>query len=278
MRAAYPRVAAPRRGCVCTRLVTMLQGLKERLPPGAYAPLSRSYIALRQLYLRSEGRLLYAGDTVACPCCGSTYRRFRTLGLDNRMCWSCGSLERDRLLWLLLDRRPQMLRPGMRILHVAPERALQPRLRSLPGVEYVAGDLDARYAEQRIDVTSLDFPDDSFDAIVCNHVLEHVPDDRRAMRELRRVLRPGGWSVLLVPPLDRPVTDEDSTLADRAERVRRFGQHDHVRRYGWDYVDRLGAAGFRVTEEKLDSEIDEEAAQRYRLHHPQLKDHLFVCR
>ena len=256
----------------------MLQGLKERLPAAVRAPLSRAYFVARRAVLQGAGRSLYRGDRVSCPCCGSSYRKFRALKFDNRMCWSCGSLERDRLLWLLFDLRPQMLRPDMRMLHIAPEHALRPRLRSLPGVRYVEGDLDARYAHQRIDVTRLDFPDDSFDAILCNHVLEHVPDDRRAMRELRRVLRPGGWAILLVPALAEGATDEDPTLADRAERVRRFGQHDHVRRYGSDYVDRLEEAGFAVTEEELEGEIDDAAARRYRLYHPQVADQLFVCR
>jgi SAM-dependent methyltransferase len=256
----------------------MLEGLKERLPPAARGPLARTFLAARQALLRSAGRFLYRGDSAACPCCGSSYRKFRALKFDDRMCWSCGSLERDRLLWLLFDRRPQMLRPGMDILHVAPEHALRPRLRSLPEVRYVDGDLDALYAGHRIDVTALDFPADSFDALLCNHVLEHVPDDRLAMRELRRVLRPGGWAILLVPALGPKPTDEDPTLIDRAERVRRFGQHDHVRRYGWDYVDRLEAAGFSVTEETLEGEIDDETTRRHRLYHPQVTDQLFVCR
>jgi SAM-dependent methyltransferase len=261
-----------------SRLATILERLKAKLPARVRAPLARIYIGARQLCLRRTGNLIYRGDTVACPCCGSTYRKFHALGLENRMCWSCGSLERDRLLWLLFDRRPQMLAPGMRILHVAPERALQPRLDSLPGVEYVAGDLDARYAHDRIDVTALGFSDDSFDAILCNHVLEHVPDDERAIRELRRVLRPGGWAILLVPLVDRATTDEDPGVTDRAERVRRFGQHDHVRQYGWDYLDRLEKAGFDVSDERLDREIDDRTAERYRLRHPQRIEHLFVCR
>jgi SAM-dependent methyltransferase len=256
----------------------MLEALKERLPPPVRAPLARTYIAGRQRYRHVKARALYAGDDVECPCCGSTFRRFGPLVFDDRMCWTCGSLERDRLLWLLLDRRPEMLAPGLRILHVAPERALGARLRALPGVRYVAGDLDARYAEHRIDVTALGFPDDSFDAVLCNHVLEHVPDDRRAMRELRRVLAPGGWAILLVPLARRPTTDEDATVTDRHDRTVRFGQHDHVRQYGWDYVDRLREAGFEVTEERLEPDLGEALVQRHSLRHPARIDPLFVGR
>jgi SAM-dependent methyltransferase len=256
----------------------MLEALKQRLPASVSALLARGYIAGRQQFLRAAGRLLYSGDGVECPCCGSRYRRFAPLSVPDRRCWSCGSLERDRLLWLLLDRRPEMLKPGMRILHVAPERALRPRLSALPDVRYICGDLDARYAGHRVDVTVLDFPDGSFDAILCNHVLEHVPDDRRAMRELRRVLAAGGWAILLVPLVERACTDEDPELADRAERIRRFGQHDHVRQYGRDYVDRLQEAGFVVSEERLEHELDDAAAQRYRLRNPVRMEPLYVCR
>jgi SAM-dependent methyltransferase len=255
----------------------MLEDLKERVPVGVRSPVSRLYIAGRQLVRQGRARALYAGDDVRCPCCGSAFREFAPLGRPNRLCWTCGSLERDRLLWLLFDRRAELLRPGMRILHVAPERALRGRLRAVAGAAYVGGDLDARYAEHRLDVTALEFPDESFDAVLCNHVLEHVPDDRRALRELHRVLRTGGWATLLVPLADRARTDEDPAVADRGERVRRFGQHDHVRLYGRDYIDRVEEAGLRVDREELDRRVDDEADRRFRLRDP-LTDRLVLCR
>ena len=140
-----------------------------------------------------------------------------------------------------------MLKPGMAILHVAPDRVLAQRLAAVPGVYYAGGDLTAEFGPLRIDVTDLEFEDGSFDAVVCNHVLEHVPDDRGAMRELRRVLRPGGWALLQVP-LDpnKAGTVEDPSVSDPQEMLRRFGQEDHVRIYGLDYADRLREAGFSV--------------------------------
>jgi ubiquinone/menaquinone biosynthesis C-methylase UbiE len=129
-----------------------------------------------------------------------------------------------------------------------------------------------------VDVTDIDFPDASFDAIFCNHVLEHVPDDRLALREIRRVLRPGGWASLLVPDVDRPVTDEDPTVTDPHERLRRFGQRDHVRRYGYDYVDRLREAGFVPEVVKMDDVLPDDQLERMRLVKFGNVEPLFICR
>ncbi len=146
-------------------------------------------------------------------------------------------------------------RPGHRVLHVAPDRSLRDRLRTSPGVTYVGGDRKEpgyTYPPGTIDldVAALPFPDDDFDLVICSHVLEHVQDDRRAMRELHRVLRPGGLAILLVPMSQRADTDEDPTITDPEERARRFGQRDHVRLYGRDYPDRLREAGFTVAVER----------------------------
>jgi SAM-dependent methyltransferase len=185
------------------------------------------------------------GNTVECPCCGSRFETFKFDRAPNRVCWTCGSYERERAIWLLWDREPSMLRPGMSLLHIAPEPTLVRRLSSIPNVTYIGGDIDGRFARRRLDVTDLsEFADGHFDAVICNHVLEHVPDDRKAMHELRRVLRPGGWALLLTPLTDGE-TDEDLTITDPAVRAERFRQHDHVRLYGRDdYLHRLRSAGF----------------------------------
>lgn len=201
---------------------------------------------------------------MACPCCGSAYSEFAPYNGPDRVCWWCGSLERDRLLCLFFSNRPDLLRPGMDVLHVAPERALRPRLERAAG-KYVAGDIDRAFGAERVDVTQLDFPDASFDAVVCNHVLEHVMDDRAAMRELRRVLRPSGWAILLVPDLTSATTTEDPTMEDPAERERLFGQRDHVRSYGWDYLNRLSEAGFTPEVINMESEITVQAIDHCRL-------------
>ncbi len=213
-------------------------------------------------------RRAFAGDRVACPCCDSQFRRFRSFNGPDRVCWVCGAMERHRVAWLYLDQNPQLLRPGMRIVHVAPERVLRNRFRELPGVEYHAGDLTAEFGPERIDVTALPYETASIDAVICNHVLEHVPDDRKAMNEIRRVLKPDGWALLQVPGLELEEleqTDEDPTVTDPAERLVRFGQDDHVRRYGRDYADRLAAAGLPAQLVYLDRTMPAAEVERYRL-------------
>jgi SAM-dependent methyltransferase len=209
---------------------------------------------------------LHAGRRVSCPCCGRRWRRFARVHSEaDRACWNCGSLERDRLLWLFLDRHGDVVRPGMDVLHVAPERALQRRLRQLPEARYLSGDLASPLADVRLDVTELQFSDESFDLVVCNHVLEHVPDDRRAMRELHRVLRPGGVAILLVPDVRSDETFEDPSVTDPDERQRLFGQDDHVRVYGWDYLDRLRDAGFEMEVVRMAESLEPEEIEHHRL-------------
>jgi SAM-dependent methyltransferase len=184
-----------------------------------------------------------------CPVCERWSRRFHSYGYVKRKdaaCPRCGSLERHRLVWLhfaratnLFDGQPK------RVLHIAPEGSLEARLRKVLGDGYLSADLEPG-AMVQMDICDIRYPDASFDAVFCSHVLEHVPDDRRAMRELRRVLRPSGFGVLQVPiSVERTV--EDPSISDPAERMRLFGHPDHVRRYGHDYVDRLREAGFRVS-------------------------------
>jgi SAM-dependent methyltransferase len=213
-------------------------------------------------------RVVYAGRRVNCPCCDSSYRAFAAMwGRPNRLCWNCGALERHREIALLLRRRPHLLRPGLRILHIAPEPALRRLLLESEPVEYVTADLDAPGVDLNFDLTAAPLDDDSFDVILCNHVLEHIPDDRAALSELKRMLAPGGWSLVLTP-IHRDLTVEDPTLADPQERLRRFGQVDHVRRYGWDYLDRLAAAGFAVEVVRLDEELPPGAIDHHQLRNP----------
>ena len=131
------------------------------------------------------------------------------------------------------------------MLHVAPETMFRKILKKNVGAGYLTADLNGKGVDIAMDITDIQYPDNTFDIIYCSHVLEHVPDDRRAMREFRRVLKPDGWAVILVP-ITADKTHEDPSLTDSAERLRRFGQEDHVREYGPDYVDRLREAGFRV--------------------------------
>ncbi len=189
-------------------------------------------------------RIRLRGDSVGCPICGGRFRRllagFRD-GRPNAHCPRCGSSERHRLLWLYMQREG-LLGGSIRLLHVAPEAFFAREFALRPNIDCVSGDLDG-HGQMRLDVTALPFPDRSFDAVICSHVLEHVPDDRAALRELRRVMR--GWGILQVP-IAGETTIEDPTVTTPAGRLAAFGQEDHVRIYGWDYVDRLSTAGFDV--------------------------------
>jgi SAM-dependent methyltransferase len=201
----------------------------------------------RRLFFRARS-LFYRGDAVYCPCCGGRFARFAAAGAPPRpaACPRCNSLERHRLLSLYLQSR-NLFRERLRVLHVAPEDCLQPLLERAPNLTYVSMDRSAGSAMVATDLTRLAFRDDAFDVILCSHVLEHIPDDGRAMRELYRVLRPGGWAILQVPEdASRERTYEDWSVTDPAERERVFGQWDHVRLYGRDYPERLREAGFAV--------------------------------
>lgn len=184
---------------------------------------------------------------VTCPCCGRSFRRFEPFhGRPNALCPGCGSLERHRVLYLLLRDELRLFDRSVRLLHLAPERALQAHL-AAADLEYVSADLDSPLAEVSADVTDLPFEDASFDVVLCSHVLEHVPDDRRALAELYRVLALGGLAVIAVP-ITAERTFEDATIVEPSDRLRAFGQEDHVRRCGPDYRDRVTAAGFVVDE------------------------------
>lgn len=212
-----------------------------------------------------------------CPLC-SQDTEFLPFGLAHRpraMCGRCGSLERHRMLGLHLDRSDLPRPGGARVLHVAPEEPLTRRLSADPAVEYLSIDLSSPQAMRHMDLTALDLDDDSFDLIVCAHVLEHIPDDGAAMGELHRVLAPGGTLIAQVPFNAHGPTDEDLTVTDPAERERRWGQHDHVRTYGVDFVDRLRQAGFEVEAVTIEELVDDGQRQRMAINPGEV---LHVCR
>jgi SAM-dependent methyltransferase len=134
-------------------------------------------------------------------------------------------------------------------LHVSPETIVM-RFLEKHAASYLSIDLDPVHVMQREDLTGLSFADASFDFIFCAHVLEHIPDDHRAMRELHRVLKPGGMAILQVPLTQHAFTYEDPSITDPAARRKAFAQEDHVRKYGQDYRSRLAEAGFTVRVER----------------------------
>lgn len=193
-------------------------------------------------------RLVYYGRKHYCPICGSRLRAFMRFGhLAAEWCPVCASMRRHRFLWAFLQTRTNLFDGARkRLLHVAPEVALRPHLQRIENLQYVTTDLHDPSVTVRTDITQSCLSADAFDGIVCSHVLEHVADDRAAMREFARILRRDGWLMIMVPYRADAATDEDPEITDAAERERRFGQHDHVRLYGADLVDRLTAAGLSV--------------------------------
>lgn len=220
----------------------------------------------------------HRGDAVACPLCGNAFDRFKEdWNRPAALCWRCGAQERHRAQWLLFERRPELLRDAGSLLHFSPEWCLRRRLSALPGLRYVTTDLDPRQeADLRLDITALELPDGAFDALICSHVLEHVSDDGAAMRELRRVTAPGGFTLVMVPlALDRTSTYEDASITAPADRERAFLQHDHVRLYAPDIADRLRGAGFDVEVVDMHADLGPDGAARHGL---LPSDLMFVCR
>jgi GT2 family glycosyltransferase len=230
---------------------------------------------------------LHRGDRHECPCCGGHFRKYMTYRgestkLADAWCPGCGSLQRHRALWLFIRERTDLLRRPVRVLHFAPEWALYRQLSRAPGVEYHTGDLwPSTIAHETLDITAIPYEDQAFDYIMVSHVLEHVEDDRLAMAELLRVLRPGG-AVLLQHPIehDREVTLEDPAVTTPEARLERFGQTDHVRVYGRDFPQRLEQAGLAVEVVAYADEVPAADADRYGLIDPgatRAQD-IYVCR
>lgn len=231
---------------------------------GAMAPpLRRTRNALRRPLLR--------GDNVWCPICERGAKRFLDAGRPVRAqarCPWCGSMERHRILWRYLAAEPPSA-----VLHVAPEAGIGSRLRDRCG-DYVSVDLK-RGVDVRADITlPLPFPDGRFDAVICSHVLEHIPDDTGAVRQLMRVLSDDGRLIVLVPVADADDTVEDP-IADPAEREAAYGQSDHVRMYGRDIVERLRSCGLDVDEFSW-RDVPPEDAARMRI--DENAGDVYVCR
>lgn len=212
----------------------------------------------------------YRGTKYTDPIDGRSFRKFLPYGYENPrenvLSPSTLSLERHRLLWLYLKNKTNFFTSPHKVLHFAPEQAFYNRFKALANLEYVTTDLNSPLADVKADICDLPFPDNSFDVILCNHVLEHIPDDLGAMKELYRILKPGGWGIFQIPQdLKRTVTFEDDTITDRKERAKIFGQYDHVRIYGRDYFDKLRKVGFTVMEEDYTKELTLEQLDENRL-------------
>lgn len=214
-------------------------------------------------------RIWYSGKSHECPICESQFRKFMPYGIETRsnvLCPKCLSLERHRLIWLYLKKETDFFTKQIKFLHVAPEQCFHTRFRNAENIEYVTADLESPLADLHFDLHKIPLEDDSFDFFMCNHVLEHVEDDYMVMKEIKRILKPGGVAILQVPQdYSLDVTYEDSTITDPLEREKHFLQKDHVRLYGLDYPNRLRSVGFEVEEISYPNQLGEELSELYRL-------------
>lgn len=232
--------------------------------------LPRPWLIRLSFAVRPVLALFLKGNRVTDPIDGKHFRSFLPYGYEKTregvLSPSTLSLERHRLLWLYLERETDFFTAPARLLHFAPEQAFYKRFRKLGNLEYTTTDLNSPLADVKADICHLPFEDNQFDIILCNHVLEHIPDHGRALYELYRVMKPGGWGVFQVPQdLKRETTFEDPSITDPDERRRLFGQYDHVRVYGQDYFDILRNAGFEVEAVDYTRTLGSEAVARYRL-------------
>lgn len=204
------------------------------------------------------------------PIDGRSFKSFLPYGYgaqrNNVLSPSTLSLERHRLLWLYLKNETDFFTATTKkkVLHFAPEQAFYKLFRNQKNIDYTTTDLFSPLADVKADICDLPFADNSYDIIFCNHVLEHIPDDIKAMQELYRVLKPGGMGIFQIPQdLSRAKTFSDDSITDQKERAKIFGQYDHVRIYGKDYFDTLRSIGFTVIEENYTIKIAKELTEKY---------------
>ncbi len=212
--------------------------------------------------------IFYAGNKVECPICNHRYRSFLPYGRinprPNALCPHCLSLERHRLIWLYLQKQTDFFQKKLSVLHIAPEPCFMHRFEKIHGDTYITADIESPLAKVKMDIHQIPFGDNHFDVVLCNHVLEHVDNDIKAMSEICRVLKPGGFAILQVPFFS-PIPDttfEDITITHPREREKAFGQDDHVRKFGKDYPQRIERAGLRAVADHFAQTMD---AHRYGL-------------
>jgi SAM-dependent methyltransferase len=218
------------------------------------------------------------GNDVTCPICEHSYKKFLPYGRlsprENALCPNCLSLERHRLIWLYLKQSTDFFKHKSHVLHIAPEACFIKRFERIHEDAYITGDLDSPLAKVKMDIHEMPFEENTFDVVICNHVLEHVHDDIKAISEIVRVLKPGGWSILQVP-FYAPVPDEtfaDISITDPRERERLFGQSDHVRKFGMDYGQRIEREGLSVTEHTFAFDLTDEQVTKFSI----IREKIFI--
>ena len=228
----------------------------------------RPLLISMSIWFRPLIKLYFKGNQFTDPIDGSSYRKFLSYGYqnlrENALCPGTLSLERHRLLWLYLTRKTNFLNQSLKVLHIAPEQVFYTKFKAIKDWEYTTTDLHSPLADIKADICALPFNNDQYDLIFCNHVLEHIEDDKKAMSELFRVLKKGGFGIFQIPQdLNLEKTFEDHSITDKKERAKIFGQYDHVRIYGRDYFDKLRSIGFKVVEEDYTAKLKPELVEKY---------------
>ncbi|WP_435414484.1 class I SAM-dependent methyltransferase [Polaribacter aestuariivivens] len=210
------------------------------------------------------------GNNFTDPIDGKSFRKFLPYGYgkqrENALSPSTLSLERHRLMWLFLKDETEFFTSSkkLKVLHIAPEQCFLDIFRKQKNLDYITSDLESPIADVKADICNLPFQENSFDVVFCNHVLEHIPNDTKAIQELYRVMKKGGFGIFQIPQdLSREKTFEDDSITDRKERTKIFGQYDHVRVYGRDYFDKLRSIGFKVDEIDYTKKIAPEKLERF---------------
>jgi SAM-dependent methyltransferase len=250
--------------------------------------LIKLYTKVRVTYTRFHNHQKYKGNKVICSICNSTFKEFIPAGLHlrpNARCPNCGSMERHRLIWKYISDKTTLLSADhtQKLLHFAPEKCLYEKFIECKHIDYTPCDLSPEKYNfrktvnvKKIDITSIGLHDNSVDVVLCNHVLEHIPNDAMAMNEVYRVMKQGGWGIFQVPiDYSRELTYEDFSITDPKDREAAFGQHDHVRWYGRDYTKKLMQAGFTVFEDEYVKKFSNEELFRYGLHGGEI---IYLCK
>ncbi len=222
------------------------------------------------IFLRPLIYLFYKGNQFTDPIDGKSYRKFLPYGYgkqrENALSPGTLSLERHRQMWLYLKNETDFFTANLKVLHIAPEQEFLRRFKKMNNLAYTSADLFSPIVDVKADVLDLPFENESFDVIICNHVLEHIVDDRKAMSELHRVMKSGGWGIFQVPMKNSlEKTYEDFSIINPKERQKHFGQYDHVRWYGMDYFDRLKSVGFEVEANFYSQKFSDDEIKKYGL-------------
>ncbi len=233
--------------------------------------------SLRRIYNKYYNFNQTKDHNVECKICNSTFKEFESFGVTskrkNALCYNCGSLERHRLLYDYLSNKSELFAANkqIKLLHFAPEKIFYDILSNKGNIDYTPCDLfpenyqyNGSVKVEKVNITSIPYGDNTFGFILCNHVLEHIPDDNKAISELYRVMKSEGVGIFQVP-IDnkREKTYEDFSITDPKEREKAFGQDDHVRWYGQDYKNRLEKAGFLVNKDDYVMKFTKEELYKY---------------